>query len=264
MAGIGARSAPGCGRRGGPGPGREPFPDRAGRRRAGLDRPAEPRDGGRRRGRGRPALRVPQRIRRVVELRLIAMAPHKAALRRALALLALPWNAPQGLRATAGAVDAMWHAAGDTSADFSWYTRRATLAAIYTTHHRLVAAGRGPLDLRRHGIPRPPAGRPGPAAEAPPQAAPPPPEPPAAAAALNPAGPGALGPGQGGTGEHGESPGMAVGAGRGAAPGGAGAVPGAVPLGLADPGHRGPGRRQARPAGHPAAPACARSAAPSP
>ena len=30
------------------------------------------------------ALRVPQRIRRVVELRLIAMAPHKAALRRAL------------------------------------------------------------------------------------------------------------------------------------------------------------------------------------
>lgn len=78
------------------------------------------------------ALRVPQRIRRVVELRLIAMAPHKAALRRALALLALPWNAPHGLRATAGAVDAMWHAAGDTSADFSWYTRRATLAVIYT------------------------------------------------------------------------------------------------------------------------------------
>jgi len=78
------------------------------------------------------ALRVPQRIRRVVELRLIAMAPHKAALRRALSLLALPWNAPQGLRATAEAVDAMWHAAGDASADFSWYTRRATLAGIYT------------------------------------------------------------------------------------------------------------------------------------
>jgi ubiquinone biosynthesis protein COQ9 len=77
------------------------------------------------------ALRVPQRIRRVVELRLIAMAPHKKALRRALSLLALPWNAPHGLRATAEAVDAMWHAAGDTSADFSWYTRRATLAAIY-------------------------------------------------------------------------------------------------------------------------------------
>ena len=81
---------------------------------------------------GVSGLRVPQRIRRVVELRLIAMAPHKRALRRALALLALPWNAACGLRMTAEAVDAMWHAAGDTSADFSWYTRRATLAGIYT------------------------------------------------------------------------------------------------------------------------------------
>ena len=77
------------------------------------------------------ALRVPQRIRRVVELRLLAMAPHKRALRRALSVLALPWNAGAGLRATAGAADSMWHAAGDTSADVSWYTRRATLAAIY-------------------------------------------------------------------------------------------------------------------------------------
>lgn len=76
-------------------------------------------------------LRVPARIRRVVELRLAAAAPHKAALRRALSLLALPWNAPVALRTTAATVDAMWHAAGDTSADFSWYTRRATLAAVY-------------------------------------------------------------------------------------------------------------------------------------
>lgn len=77
------------------------------------------------------ALRVPARIRRLVELRLQAVAPHKQALRRALAVLALPWNAPQGLKASACTVSAMWYAAGDTSADFSWYTRRATLASIY-------------------------------------------------------------------------------------------------------------------------------------
>jgi ubiquinone biosynthesis protein COQ9 len=82
---------------------------------------------------GVTALRVPARIRRVVELRLAAVAPHKPALRRALSLLALPWNAPVALRATAATVDSMWHAAGDTSADFSWYTRRATLAAVYGT-----------------------------------------------------------------------------------------------------------------------------------
>jgi ubiquinone biosynthesis protein COQ9 len=78
-------------------------------------------------------LRVPARIRRVVELRLAAVAPHKPALRRALSLLALPWNAAVALRTTAATVDSMWHAAGDTSADFSWYTRRATLAAVYGT-----------------------------------------------------------------------------------------------------------------------------------
>lgn len=80
-----------------------------------------------------PALRVPARIRRVVELRLLASAPHKPALRRALSLLVLPWNLPVALRTAAGSVDAMWHAAGDTSADFSWYTRRATLGAVYGT-----------------------------------------------------------------------------------------------------------------------------------
>lgn len=77
------------------------------------------------------ALRVPARIRRVVEMRLQAVAPHKLALRRALSLLALPWNAAAALAATARTADAMWHAAGDSSADFSWYTRRATLATIY-------------------------------------------------------------------------------------------------------------------------------------
>ncbi|RYI36283.1 MAG: COQ9 family protein [Acetobacteraceae bacterium] len=82
---------------------------------------------------GVAGLRVPARIRRVVELRLTAVAPHKVALRRALSLLAIPYNLPVALRTTAATVDAMWHAAGDTSADFSWYTRRATLAGVYGT-----------------------------------------------------------------------------------------------------------------------------------
>ena len=93
------------------------------------------------------ALRVPQRIRRVVELRLVAMAPHKPALRRALSLLALPWQRPAGAAGDGGGGGCDGHAAGDTSADFSWYTRRATLAADLRHDPRLVAAGRGALDL---------------------------------------------------------------------------------------------------------------------
>lgn len=81
---------------------------------------------------GLRSLRVPQRIRRLVEIRLRQAAPHKEALRRAFGVLALPWNARAAACCTARTVDAMWHAAGDTSADFSWYTRRATLAAVYT------------------------------------------------------------------------------------------------------------------------------------
>lgn len=81
--------------------------------------------------RGIESLRVSQRIRALIALRLERQAPHKEAVRRAVALLALPWNAPAAARATARTVDAMWLAAGDASADLSFYTRRATLAGVY-------------------------------------------------------------------------------------------------------------------------------------
>jgi ubiquinone biosynthesis protein COQ9 len=48
-------------------------------------------------------------------------------------LLALPGNARVAAACTARTVDAIWHAAGDTSADFSWYTKRALLTAVYGT-----------------------------------------------------------------------------------------------------------------------------------
>jgi ubiquinone biosynthesis protein COQ9 len=66
-------------------------------------------------------------LRVYVDGRRVADAPAG----RAASLLAMPGNAPAALRTTARTVDAMWHAAGDNSADFSWYTRRATLAGIY-------------------------------------------------------------------------------------------------------------------------------------
>jgi ubiquinone biosynthesis protein COQ9 len=78
------------------------------------------------------ALRVPARIRRLIELRLRLIEPNFEALRAAMPVLALPWNIGLGLRATARTASAIWHAAGDSSADFSWYTRRLTLAAVYS------------------------------------------------------------------------------------------------------------------------------------
>lgn len=75
--------------------------------------------------------RVPDRIRRLVELRFTAAAPHKAALRRALGRLVLQGRADLAAGITARTASAMWYAAGDSSADISWYTRRASLGAIY-------------------------------------------------------------------------------------------------------------------------------------
>jgi ubiquinone biosynthesis protein COQ9 len=76
-------------------------------------------------------LKIPARIRRVVELRLEQAEPHRDAVRRALALQSLPWNVASAMRTVGRTADSMWAAAGDTSADLSWYTRRATLAGVY-------------------------------------------------------------------------------------------------------------------------------------
>lgn len=72
------------------------------------------------------------RVRAVIALRLEQNRPYKEAVRRGLAVLALPQNARAAAGCTARTVDAIWHAAGDRSADFSWYTKRAILAAVYS------------------------------------------------------------------------------------------------------------------------------------
>jgi len=76
-------------------------------------------------------LRTPDRIRLLVATRLRQASPHRDAVRQALALLSLPWNAAVAIRSAARTTSAMWYAAGDRSADFSWYTRRASLGAVY-------------------------------------------------------------------------------------------------------------------------------------
>lgn len=78
------------------------------------------------------ALRTAARVRALVALRLARARDDKDAARRAFAILALPGNFRMAARCTARTVDAIWHLAGDTAADFSWYTKRATLAAVYS------------------------------------------------------------------------------------------------------------------------------------
>ncbi len=76
-------------------------------------------------------MKIRSRIAALVEARLDLLGTDIEALRRALAVLALPQNLPRAARLNWRAADAMWHAAGDTATDLNHYSKRAILGAVY-------------------------------------------------------------------------------------------------------------------------------------
>ena len=77
------------------------------------------------------AMKIRARIATAVMTRLAILKPHKQAARRAAALLSLPMHARLGAKLVYHTVDVMWRAAGDTSTDFNFYTKRGILAGVY-------------------------------------------------------------------------------------------------------------------------------------
>jgi len=78
-------------------------------------------------------LKIREKIRALVWRRLEIMGPAREAVRRALAILAMPQNVPLALRISWRTADRMWRIAGDTSTDFNHYTKRMTLGAVYAS-----------------------------------------------------------------------------------------------------------------------------------
>jgi len=78
-------------------------------------------------------LKIRERIATAVMVRLRQLAPHREAVRRAIALYAMPWNFIAATKALYATVDAMWREAGDTSTDYNFYTKRLLLSKVYTT-----------------------------------------------------------------------------------------------------------------------------------
>ena len=78
-------------------------------------------------------LKIREKIRQLVWQRLEIMGPAREAVRRALAILAMPQNVPLAMRISWRSVDMMWRIAGDTSTDFNHYTKRMTLGAVYAS-----------------------------------------------------------------------------------------------------------------------------------
>ena len=76
-------------------------------------------------------MKIREKIRSLIWHRLEIMGPAREAVRRALAILAMPQNLPLALRTGWRSADLMWRIAGDTSTDFNHYTKRMTLGAVY-------------------------------------------------------------------------------------------------------------------------------------
>lgn len=107
-------------------------------------------------------LSIRERIRRLVTFRLEAVAGQREALRRALAIMAMPRNAAQALKLGWNSADAMWRLAGDTATDFNHYSKRTILGGIYAATLSVFASDdsegqaetRAFLDRRIEGIMR--------------------------------------------------------------------------------------------------------------
>ncbi len=78
------------------------------------------------------ALKFRDKIATMVRFRL-EVVTDKEAVRRGTTLFALPQYAADGAKLIWGTSDAIWVSLGDTSDDVNWYTKRATLSAVYSS-----------------------------------------------------------------------------------------------------------------------------------
>jgi ubiquinone biosynthesis protein COQ9 len=79
------------------------------------------------------ALKIRERIRDLILFRLETVTPQREALRRALAILAMPQNAATGARLAWRSADRIWRLAGDTATDFNHYSKRGLLIGVYAS-----------------------------------------------------------------------------------------------------------------------------------
>ena len=77
-------------------------------------------------------LKIRERIRTLVSFRLEAVEHIDEAVRRAMAVMAMPQNAPRAMKLGWRSADIMWRLAGDKATDYNHYTKRAILAGIYS------------------------------------------------------------------------------------------------------------------------------------
>lgn len=79
------------------------------------------------------SMKIRERIALCVRVRLESASAHREAIRKAIALHAIPIHMHRAISSLYHTVDLMWIAAGDTATDFNFYSKRALLASVYST-----------------------------------------------------------------------------------------------------------------------------------
>ena len=77
--------------------------------------------------------RVPEKIKKIIMIRLNLCQKYKEVVRASILLTAIPVNAKISLNILYRTCNSMWRIVGDKSTDFSFYTRRISLGAVYTS-----------------------------------------------------------------------------------------------------------------------------------
>ena len=77
--------------------------------------------------------RTHEKIKNLLMSRFEFLNPYKEAVRRTVAILSLPNNSKIAIKSLYNTTDKIWEAAGDQSTDISFYTKRASLAGVYSS-----------------------------------------------------------------------------------------------------------------------------------
>ena len=78
-------------------------------------------------------LRIPDKIKSQIILRLKAANKFKESVRTSLSMMALPKNSKIALNMLYMTCDKIWRDCGDKSTDFSFYTKRLILSGVYSS-----------------------------------------------------------------------------------------------------------------------------------
>ena len=77
--------------------------------------------------------RVPEKIKKLILMRLSLCHKYKEAVRSSLSITAIPKNSKKSITILYRTCNIIWKMSGDKSTDFSFYTKRISLAAVYTS-----------------------------------------------------------------------------------------------------------------------------------